>query len=79
MKNAESLGAKTYAVNSDIELQNALQSAKKSPHTSVIVVSVDSEITVPGFNSKWEVAVAETSSMDSVVKARKLYEQDFLS
>jgi 3D-(3,5/4)-trihydroxycyclohexane-1,2-dione acylhydrolase (decyclizing) len=42
--------------------------------TVVIVVRTDREAKVPGYESWWDVAVAETSSMESVQKARKDYE-----
>jgi 3D-(3,5/4)-trihydroxycyclohexane-1,2-dione acylhydrolase (decyclizing) len=39
------------------------------------VVKADREVRVPGYESWWDVAVAETSTMDSVQQARTAYEE----
>ena len=43
--------------------------------TSVIVAEVEKEIRVPGYESWWDVPVAEVSEMESVRAARKKYEE----
>jgi 3D-(3,5/4)-trihydroxycyclohexane-1,2-dione acylhydrolase (decyclizing) len=44
--------------------------------TSVVVVEVDKEARVPGYESWWDVPVSEVSSLPSVREARARYEQD---
>jgi 3D-(3,5/4)-trihydroxycyclohexane-1,2-dione acylhydrolase (decyclizing) len=73
--NARSLGADATTVSTIAEFKQALQDARKATKTTVIVVNTDREVRVPGYDSWWDVAVAETSSMDSVKKARANYEQ----
>jgi 3D-(3,5/4)-trihydroxycyclohexane-1,2-dione acylhydrolase (decyclizing) len=41
----------------------------------VIVVETDREVRVPGYDSWWDVAVAEVSESKSVQAARARYEQ----
>jgi 3D-(3,5/4)-trihydroxycyclohexane-1,2-dione acylhydrolase (decyclizing) len=39
------------------------------------VVETDREVKVPGYDSWWDVAIAETSTMPEVQAARKDYEE----
>lgn len=73
--NARSLGAQAVTVTNLADFKQALQDARKASQTSVIVVKTDREVRVPGYNSWWDVVVAETSTMTSVKEARKLYEE----
>jgi 3D-(3,5/4)-trihydroxycyclohexane-1,2-dione acylhydrolase (decyclizing) len=73
--NARSLGADATTVSTIAEFKQALQDARKATKTTVIVVNTDREVRVPGYDSWWDVAVAETSTMDSVKQARTNYEQ----
>jgi 3D-(3,5/4)-trihydroxycyclohexane-1,2-dione acylhydrolase (decyclizing) len=57
------------------EFRQALQAARQATKTTVIVVQTDREVRVPGYESWWDVAVAETSTMDSVQQARAEYEE----
>ena len=57
------------------ELKKALEEAKAADRTTVIVVETDPSKGVPGYDSWWDVAVAEVSEMDSVRKARAAYEE----
>jgi 3D-(3,5/4)-trihydroxycyclohexane-1,2-dione acylhydrolase (decyclizing) len=52
-----------------------LQEARNTSKTTVIVVETEREVRVPGYDSWWDVAVAETSTMDSVKQARTEYEE----
>ena len=72
--NARSLGAEAITACSMDEFRQALQAARNATKTTVIVVNADREIRVPGYDSWWDVAVAETSTMESVKKARAEYE-----
>jgi 3D-(3,5/4)-trihydroxycyclohexane-1,2-dione acylhydrolase (decyclizing) len=73
--NARSLGADATTASTIAEFKLALQDARKATKTTVVVVNTDREVRVPGYDSWWDVAVAETSTMDSVKKARADYEQ----
>jgi 3D-(3,5/4)-trihydroxycyclohexane-1,2-dione acylhydrolase (decyclizing) len=74
--NARSLGADAISVSTIEEFKQALQDARKATKTTVIVVKTEREVRVPGYDSWWDVAVAETSTMDSVKQARAKYEED---
>ncbi len=73
--NARSLGAQATKAGSLAELKEALAHAKSSHQTSVIVVETDREVRVPGYESWWDVAVAEVSESKSVQEARSRYEK----
>ncbi len=73
--NARSLGARATKANNLAELKDALAQAKTSDETTVIVVETDREVRVPGYDSWWEVAVAEVSESKSVREARSKYEE----
>lgn len=71
--NARSLGAEACKVANLAEFKDALAKAKASTHTSVIVIETDPAVGVPGYESWWDVAVAEVSEMESVCQARARY------
>jgi len=73
--NACSLGAHATKAATLDELKQALEEAKKQDRTTVIVVETDPSIGVPGYESWWDVAVAEVSEMESVRGARVRYEE----
>ncbi|MGE5642745.1 MAG: 3D-(3,5/4)-trihydroxycyclohexane-1,2-dione acylhydrolase (decyclizing) [Byssovorax cruenta] len=73
--NARSLGADAINACTIEEFRQALQDARKATKTTVIVVETEREVRVPGYDSWWDVAVAEASSMDDVKKAREEYEK----
>lgn len=73
--NAKSLGAETRKATTLEELQSALEWSKTTDRITVIVVETDPGPKVPGYESWWDVAVPEVSTMDSVQKARKEYEE----
>jgi len=72
--NAESLGAKTISAATLDELRAALEEAKAEEGPVAIVVEVDRYESVPGYESWWDVAVAEVSDVASVREARARYE-----
>jgi 3D-(3,5/4)-trihydroxycyclohexane-1,2-dione acylhydrolase (decyclizing) len=74
--NAASLGAHAIRAVTLQDLQQALDAARKQSRTTVIVVEVDKEMRVPGYESWWDVAVAEVSEMDSVSRARARYREE---
>jgi 3D-(3,5/4)-trihydroxycyclohexane-1,2-dione acylhydrolase (decyclizing) len=73
--NARSLGAHALKAGTLDELKKALEEAKALDRTTVIVVETDPSVGVPGYESWWDVAVAEVSEMDSVREARSRYEE----
>lgn len=73
--NASSLGAISLRAKNLDELKAALATARDQDRTTVIVVETDIDERVPGYNSWWDVAVAEVSSIKSVQDARKKYEE----
>ncbi len=72
--NAASLGAEVFTPASVAEFKTMLAHTKTLDHTSVIVVEADREVKVPGYESWWDVAVAEVSNMPEVQQARQDYE-----
>ena len=72
--NAESLGAKVIRASSIEELRAGLEAAKAEQGPVVIAVEVDRYEDVPGYESWWDVAVAEVSELASVRAARERYE-----
>ena len=74
--NAASLGAATIRANSREDLHNALTKARQSQRTTVILVETDINQRVPGFESWWDVPIAETSQLPQVQAARAAYEDD---
>ncbi|HTA57553.1 MAG TPA: 3D-(3,5/4)-trihydroxycyclohexane-1,2-dione acylhydrolase (decyclizing), partial [Candidatus Baltobacteraceae bacterium] len=73
--NAASLGAWTIRAKTHDEFRNALVAARKQERTSVIVVETSYDDRVPGYESWWDVPIAEVSERDSVRAARKKYEE----
>lgn len=73
--NAASLGAWATRVRTGDELAKALAEARRQPRTSVVVVETSYEERVPGYESWWDVAIAEVSERPSVQQARQKYEE----
>ena len=72
--NAESLGARVWRAETLESVRNALAEASTEHRPSVIVVPVEREARVPGYDSWWDVPVAEVSSRRDVQGAREGYE-----
>jgi 3D-(3,5/4)-trihydroxycyclohexane-1,2-dione acylhydrolase (decyclizing) len=64
--NAASLGAHSIAVKTIEELREAIKNCKNEKKTSVIVVETDYHDRVPGYDSWWDVPIAEVSEQESV-------------
>jgi 3D-(3,5/4)-trihydroxycyclohexane-1,2-dione acylhydrolase (decyclizing) len=73
--NARSLGAHALKAGTLAELKQALEKAKTLDRTTVIVVETDPAVGVPGYESWWDVAVAEVSESETVRLARARYEE----
>jgi 3D-(3,5/4)-trihydroxycyclohexane-1,2-dione acylhydrolase (decyclizing) len=74
-KLAESMGIRAIRVENRDKFKEELEEARKSNSSTLIEVSVDPEIRVPGYEAWWNVPVAEVSEMPSVVLARTEYEK----
>ena len=73
--NAESLGALLLRARDRKELAQALTEAKATERTTVVAVQTDRAIGVPGYESWWDVPVAEVSEMPEVREKRQEYEE----
>lgn len=72
--NAASMGASALRVRTIEELRTALVAARSTTKTTVTVIDVDRNVRVPGYESWWDVPIAEVSEMESVRAARRSYE-----
>lgn len=73
--NATSLGAHAIRARTRDDLKKALEEARLQDRTTVVVVEVDKERRVPGYESWWDVPIAEVSEIEAVRRARAEYEQ----
>jgi 3D-(3,5/4)-trihydroxycyclohexane-1,2-dione acylhydrolase (decyclizing) len=72
--NAASLGAHIIRANTIADVKAALVAAREIERTTVIAVEVDREQRVPGYESWWDVPVAEVSEVETAQRARAEYE-----
>jgi 3D-(3,5/4)-trihydroxycyclohexane-1,2-dione acylhydrolase (decyclizing) len=73
--NAQSLGARAVRARTREELRKALIEARQRSQTSIVVVETSYDQRVPGYESWWDVPIAEVSEVESVRSARKQYEK----
>jgi 3D-(3,5/4)-trihydroxycyclohexane-1,2-dione acylhydrolase (decyclizing) len=73
--NATSLGAWAVRARTSQEFRQALSDAKKQTRTSVVVVETSFDDRVPGYESWWDVPIAEVSERETVKAARTEYEK----
>jgi 3D-(3,5/4)-trihydroxycyclohexane-1,2-dione acylhydrolase (decyclizing) len=73
--NAASLGAWAVRARTREELGAAIDASRKQPRTSVVVVETSYDDGVPGYESWWDVAIAEVSTSEAVKSARRKYEE----
>jgi len=71
--NAESLGARAIRACTPGEIRAALEQARSADRTTAIVIPVDPDQRVPGYESWWDVPIAEVSTIDAVGAARAEY------
>ena len=72
--NARSLGAAVYQATDLASLTAALERAKGEERTTVIVIETDPEQRVPGYESWWDVPVAQASEQPEVQAASRAHE-----
>ena len=69
--NAESLGARAIRACTPAAVRAALETARSADRTTAIVIPVDIEQRVGGYESWWDVPIAEVSTIEAVQKARE--------
>ena len=69
------LGACAVRATTRDEFERALERMQKHDRTSVVVIEVDKEKRVPGYESWWDVPISEVSAIASIREARAQYEQ----
>ncbi|GAB1779503.1 3D-(3,5/4)-trihydroxycyclohexane-1,2-dione acylhydrolase (decyclizing) [Priestia megaterium] len=74
-KTAEGYGAKTYRVNTVEQLKEALEDAKKQEVSTLIDIKVLPKTMTDGYDSWWNVGVAEVSNKENIQKAYELRQQ----
>ena len=74
--NAASLGAKVIEATTLQSLKAALHEAREATQTTVVKIDVDYYEKVPGYESWWDVPIAEVSEVDTAQEAYKEYESD---
>jgi 3D-(3,5/4)-trihydroxycyclohexane-1,2-dione acylhydrolase (decyclizing) len=74
-QNAESMGAIVHRAKTIDDLERCLADAKSADRTCVITIETERSLRVGGFESWWDVPIAETSEQDAVNHARARYEE----
>ncbi len=72
---AEAMGALAIFAATAVELKAALAQADRADRVTVIVVPIDPEKRVPGFEGWWDVPAAEVSGQAGVRTARQGYDK----
>ena len=74
--NAASLGAWTVRAKTVERIESGLgPKARRQNRTSVVVIETSYDERVPGYESWWDVPIAEVSERDTVKAARANYEE----
>ena len=71
--NAQSLGAHAVRAKTRDDLRKALIEARQRKDTSMVVIETAYDQRVPGYESWWDVPIAEVSEIESVGAARAKY------
>ena len=74
-KLCEGYGAKTVRARTHEEFEAAVAAMKHETRTTAVVIEVDKEMRVPGYESWWDVPISEVSEIDSIREARIEYEE----
>jgi 3D-(3,5/4)-trihydroxycyclohexane-1,2-dione acylhydrolase (decyclizing) len=69
----QGLGARTVRARTREELEQALAAMRGHAATTAVVIEVDKEQRVPGYESWWDVPISEVSTLDSIARARAEY------
>jgi 3D-(3,5/4)-trihydroxycyclohexane-1,2-dione acylhydrolase (decyclizing) len=76
VKNAESMGARTWHVFTPAEVRQALQEARAEARSCVIVAEIEKHRYLPGGGIWWDVASAEVSNDGVTQELRAAYEEE---
>ena len=68
------LGAHTVRARTRKDLEGALAAMRGHNRTTAVVIEVDKEKRVPGYESWWDVPMSEVSEIESIRRARAEYE-----
>ena len=71
--NSASLGARAVKACTPAAVRDAIRAARDADRTTAIVIPVDREQRVGGFESWWDVPIAEVSTIEAVQTARAEY------
>jgi len=74
VKLAEGYGAKAVRATTRQEVERAIADMRNHDSTTVVVIEVDKEMRVPGYESWWDVPISEVSEFQSIRAARAAYE-----
>ena len=74
VKISEGMGACSVRARTREDLERALENMRAHDRTSVVVVEVDKEMRVPGYESWWDVPISEVSEIEDIRAARAKYE-----
>jgi 3D-(3,5/4)-trihydroxycyclohexane-1,2-dione acylhydrolase (decyclizing) len=74
VKLAEGLGAVAVRATTREEVEQALETMRGHDRTSVVVVEVDKEMRVPGYESWWDVPMSQVSEIEAIRQARADYD-----
>jgi 3D-(3,5/4)-trihydroxycyclohexane-1,2-dione acylhydrolase (decyclizing) len=72
---AAGMGAKAIRATTHDEVVQALETMRTEPRTTVVVIEVDKEMRVPGYESWWDVPISEVAEIPSIREARAKYEE----
>jgi 3D-(3,5/4)-trihydroxycyclohexane-1,2-dione acylhydrolase (decyclizing) len=75
VKLAEALGVPAARARTHEEFAQAVEAMKGHSGTNVVVVEVDKECRVPGYESWWDVQISEVSELAGIREARAQYEE----
>ncbi|WP_309573149.1 thiamine pyrophosphate-dependent enzyme, partial [Deinococcus sp.] len=76
VKHAQGMGAHAVQADTLDDLRSALDAAHTAGGVHVIVVPVNLRERVPGFDSWWDVPIAEVSGQEAVTTTRLAYERN---
>ena len=74
-ENARSLGACVFKCETYDDFVSALEAARSTDRTTLIYIENDRIVSVPGYESWWDVPVAEVSDVPAINAARKEWEK----
>jgi 3D-(3,5/4)-trihydroxycyclohexane-1,2-dione acylhydrolase (decyclizing) len=69
-------GARAVRARTIEEVETALAAMRGHDRTTAVVIEVDKEQRVPGYESWWDVPISEVSEIESIRQARAQYDED---